>query len=129
MHFFWGGDMPHYSPPLPFWRAERGAHVCWPAGACAPLGGCGRARLLACPGPCHGSRPRTCVLAGRPAPVPAWAVARPLTHLAPNIGYVTIKPMTKYCQVFMLSLAGVQQDRNSGLACNYGAAIREKSVQ
>ena len=21
MHFFWGGDMPHYSPPLPFSRA------------------------------------------------------------------------------------------------------------
>ena len=36
--------------------------------------------------------------------------------LARNIGYVTIKPMTKYCPVFMLSLAGVQQDRNSGLA-------------
>ena len=49
--------------------------------------------------------------------------------LARNIGYVTIKPMTKYCLVFMLSLAGVQQDRNSGLVRNYGAAIREKSVQ
>ena len=28
--------------------------------------------------------------------------------LARNIGYVTIKPMTKYCPVFMLSLADVQ---------------------
>ena len=28
-----------------------------------------------------------------------------------------------------LALAGMQQDRNSGLARNYGAAIREKSVQ
>ena len=24
MHFFWGGDMPRYSPPLPFRGAERG---------------------------------------------------------------------------------------------------------
>ena len=48
--------------------------------------------------------------------------------LARNIGYQTIKPMTKYCPIFILSLAGVQQERNS-LACNYGAPICEKLVQ
>ena len=31
MHFFWGGDMPHYSPPLPFRRGRAGARACWPA--------------------------------------------------------------------------------------------------
>ena len=31
MHFFWGGDMPHYSPPLPFWRGRAGARACGPA--------------------------------------------------------------------------------------------------
>ena len=40
---------------------------------------------------------------------------------SPSMHY--FKPMTKYCPVFMLSLAGVQQDRNSGLARNYGAAL------
>ena len=37
--------------------------------------------------------------------------------------------MTKYCPIFILSLAGMQQDRNSGLARNYGAPICQKSVQ
>ena len=46
--------------------------------------------------------------------------------LAQNIGYGTIKLMTN---IFILSLAGVQQDRNSGLSHNYGATICEKWVQ
>ena len=29
MHFFWRGDMPHFSPPLPFGGADRGARECW----------------------------------------------------------------------------------------------------
>ena len=49
--------------------------------------------------------------------------------LTRNTGYETIKPMTKYCPIFILFLTGVQQDRNIGLARNYGAAICEKSVQ
>ena len=137
MHFFWEGDMPHYSPPLPFRRA------CWPARMDARRGGRGRARWLACPGPRPGSRKGTCALAGRPLAGALRLSARPRTHLAvtaprfspvcapllaeffhfltryislaQNIGYVTIKPMTKYCLVFRLSLAGVQQNRNSGL--------------
>ena len=55
MHFCWGGDMPSYSPPLPFRRGRAGARVCWPARP--------------------GSRPRTCALAGGPAPVPGSGVA------------------------------------------------------
>ena len=49
--------------------------------------------------------------------------------LARYIRYGTIKPVTKYCPIFILSLASVQQDRNSGLTRNDGAAICEKSVQ
>ena len=47
MHFLWGGDMPHYSPPLPFRRGRAGCPC-----------------LLA--SPARGSR--TCVLAGVPRP-------------------------------------------------------------
>ena len=69
----WGGDMPHYSPPLPFWRGRVGC-LCVLACACW-LGGRGCTRWLACPGPLQGSRPRTCALAGGPAPVPGAGVA------------------------------------------------------
>ena len=208
--------MPRYSPPLPFRRGRAGARACWPARAGAWLRGRGCARWLARPGRRPGSRPRTCALAGGPAPVPGSGVAvgragwrarargpgrgrvragwpagpRPCLargsrlaeaslrmggegecaqtgdsnagcdypvrgysifsgevtcpvillpsilgvaergaallaslcspfsgvfqfldryiSLARNIGYVTIKPMTKYCPVFMLSLADVQ---------------------
>ena len=48
MHFFWGGDMPHYSPPLPFQQDERGERACWPVSAGGRCGVCGQAR---CPGP------------------------------------------------------------------------------
>ena len=44
MHFFWGGDMPRYSPPLPFRRGRAGARACGPARG-AP--GSGVAVLLA----------------------------------------------------------------------------------
>ena len=45
MHFFWGGDMPRYSPPSIFGGSERGARVCWQARAALAdiLAGC-RAR-------------------------------------------------------------------------------------
>ena len=107
MHFFWGGDMPHYSPPIPFqrgpsgvskragqpgpgvlvvragWRAQARApglgrvRARWPEGPAPMPGAVGRglARWLACPGPRPGSRPRTCALAGGPAPVPDGGVA------------------------------------------------------
>ena len=143
MHFFWRGDMPHYSPPLPFRRgragcpfmlargqtarAQRGvAVVC--AGRRAPGRAQGhdrgRARWLGGRRPCPAWGSRTCTLAGGPSPVPDAGVASGRGLLrARNIRYVTIKPMTKYCPVFMLSLAGVPQDRNSGLVRNYDAAI------
>ena len=49
MHFFWGGDMPRYSPPLPFRRGRAGCPCVLPNPRGPP------ARWLACPGP----RPRT----------------------------------------------------------------------
>ena len=125
IHFFWGGDMPHYSPPLPF-RLGRAGCLCLLA---STLGGRGRSRWLVCPGTRPASRPHTCVLAGVPRPAPSHplgcdspaflaSLCSPFSRvfqfldryisLARNIGYVTIKPMTKYCPVFMLSLADVQ---------------------
>ena len=53
MQFFWGGDMPHYSPPLPF---RRGRAWC-PCVLVSPRG--------------HPARwSRTCALAGVPRPAP-----------------------------------------------------------
>ena len=54
MHFLWGGDMPHYSPPLPFRRGRAGC----PCVLASPRGR-----------PARGSR--TCVLAGVPRPAPS----------------------------------------------------------
>ena len=59
MHFFWGGDMPHYSPPLPFRRGREGC-------PCVLASSRGR--------PAQGSR--TCALAGVPRPVPRAAYVR-----------------------------------------------------
>ena len=147
-------EMPHFPSPLPFWvryapesRAPRP-----PAGraglrACAPAPGgqaglrprARKARALA-PGVQHGApgaAPRRRGAWGDPPmafpdflqiALSAESFDRYI-YLARNIGYGTIKPMTKYCPIFILSLAGVQQNRNIGLACNYGAAICEKSVQ
>ena len=53
MHFFWGGDMPNYSPPLPFRRGRGGC----PCVLASPLGR-----------PAWGSR--TCTLACVPRPEP-----------------------------------------------------------
>ena len=127
MHFFWGGDMPHYSPPLPFQRGRAGCPcvLASPRGRPAPGRGRVRARWPACQSPCpaRGSRalaptwlqqPR----ASRQSVLPIFPFLDRYISLARNIGYVTIKPMTKYCPVLMLYLAGVQQDRNSGLARN-----------
>ena len=41
MHFFWGGDKPRYSPPLPFRRGRAGCPYGWHASAGARLGGHG----------------------------------------------------------------------------------------
>ena len=127
--------MPHYSPSLHF----RQGRACWPARMGAPRG----ARVRAC----WPAGPRPCPAWGSRALSPTWlrqpallaSLCSPFSgvfpfldryiSLAQNIGYVNIKPMTKYCPVFMLSFSSVQQDRNSGLSRNYGAAIREKSVQ
>ena len=99
-----GGDMPHYSPPLPF----RGGRSGCPCVLDTPRG--------------HqewGSQMSTLAGVPRPAPrVPARQLCSPFSgvfqfldryiSLARNIRYVTIKPMTKYCPVFILSLADVQ---------------------
>ena len=100
-HFFWGGDMPHYSPPLPFRRGRAGC----PCVLASPRGR-----------PARGSR--TCALAGVPRPAPSHplgcdspaflaSLCSPFSRvfqfldryitcisLARKIGYVTIKPMT-----------------------------------
>ena len=69
MYFFWGGDMPHYSPPLPFWRGRAGC----PCVLASPRGctarGRGSARWLACPGP----RPRTRLAVTAPRFSPVFA--------------------------------------------------------
>ena len=57
-HFLWGGDMPHYSPPLPFRRGRAGC----PCVLASPRGR-----------PARGSR--TCALAGVPRPVPRAGAA------------------------------------------------------
>ena len=54
MHFFWGGNMPHYSPPLPFRWGRAGC----PCVMASPRGR-----------PARGSQ--TCVLAGVPRPAPS----------------------------------------------------------
>ena len=54
MHFFWGGDMPHYSPPLPFRRGRAGCPC-----------------VLASPRGRQARGSRTCVLAGVPRPAPS----------------------------------------------------------
>ena len=82
MHFFWGGDMPHYSPPLPFRRGDAGCPFLlasphgrpargrlgvvfagWCAQArvqsCAPGRGHVRGRWLAGPRPCPARGSRT----------------------------------------------------------------------
>ena len=94
MHFFWRGDMPHYSPPLPSQRgragcpfmlargqtarAQRGVTVVC-AGRRAPGRAQGqdrgRARWLAGRRPCPAWGSRTCTLAGGPSPVPGAGVA------------------------------------------------------
>ena len=151
MHFFWGGDMPHYSPPLPFWRGRVGC----PCVLASPRGR-----------PARGSR--TCTLAGMPRLAPrvtaayvrtGWRVrahdqrgGRAPSHplgcdspallaslcypfsgvfpfldryisLARKIRYVTIKP--GICFPWL----ACNKTEIAALPCNYGAAIREKSVQ
>ena len=100
MHFFWGGDMPRYSPPLPFRRGRAGGPCVLPS----PRGP-----------PARGSR--TCALAGVPRPAP-WHPTHPFLcspfsvvfqfldryiSLARKIGYVTIKPMTNTARYLCFS--------------------------
>ena len=79
MHFFWGGDMPHYSPPLPF---RRGRALC-PCMLASPRGarlrGRGLARCVACPGLPPGRafpawQSGVAVRAGQPAGAPGSGV-------------------------------------------------------
>ena len=67
MHFFWGGDMPHYSPPLPFRRGRAGARAFCPARG-APGSGVAVLRAV--------SRAQTCVPVRAPGPGAGVAVLR-----------------------------------------------------
>ena len=58
MHFFWGGDMPRYSPPLPFRRGRAGCPC-----------------VLACPRGRPARVSRMCALAGVPRPARRVAAA------------------------------------------------------
>ena len=69
MHFFWGGDMPHYSPPLPFRRGRAGCPCVLASPRGRPARGRGRARCVACPGP----RPRTRLAVTAPRFSPVFA--------------------------------------------------------
>ena len=71
MHFFWGGDMPHYSPPLPFWRGRAGCPCVLASPRRRPVQGSRTCALAGVPRPVPGSRPRTCAMAGGHASVPA----------------------------------------------------------
>ena len=107
MHFFWGGDMPHYSPPLPFRRGRAGCPC-----------------VLASPRGCPARGSRTCALAGVPRPAPSHplgcdspaflaSLCSPFSgvfqfldryiSLARKIGYVTIKPMTNTARYLCFS--------------------------
>ena len=148
MHFFWGGDMPRYSPPLPFRRGRAGCPCVLPS----PRGP-----------PARGSR--TCALAGVPRPAP-WHPSHPFLcspfsvvfqfldryiSLARKIGYVTIKPMTNTARYLCFSWlmcnrrekaawpaitvlrfeknrssGNVQKGQNFGLALNIGPAFSDR---
>ena len=108
MYFFSGGDMPHYSPPLPFRRGREG---CAGQPARVPARESRTCALAGVPRPAPGSLPRMCVLAGVPRPSPSHplgcdspaflaSLCSPFSRvfqfldryisLARNIGYVTI---------------------------------------
>ena len=74
MHFFWGGDMPRYSPPLPFRRGRAGC----PCVLACPRGRPARVSrmcaLAGVPRPAPRVAAMTCALAGGPAPVPGSGV-------------------------------------------------------
>ena len=154
MHFFCGGDMPHYSPPLPFRGAERGARACWPARAGARLGGRGcAAGWRAQPAPSH---PLGCdspaFLASLCSPFSGvFQFLDRYISLARKIGYVTIKPMTNTARYLCFSWlicnkrekavlpaitvlrfeknrssGNVQKRQNFGLALNIGPAISDR---
>ena len=138
MHFFCGGDMPHYSPPLPFRGPVRAGQ---PAGR-----------------PARGSR--SCALCGVPRPAPRVAAEYVRAgfqfldryiSLARKIGYVTIKPMTNTARYLCFSWlmcnrrekaawpaitvlrfeknrssGNVQKGQNFGLALNIGPAFSDR---
>ena len=155
LHFFLGGDMPHYSPPLPFRRGRAGCPCVLPS----PRGRTAR-----------GSR--TCALAGVPRPAPSHplgcdspaflaSLCSPFSgvfqfldryiSLARKIGYVTIKPMTNTARYLCFSWlmcnrrekeawpaitvlrfeknrssGNVQKGQNFGLALNIGPAFSDR---
>ena len=142
MHFFWGGDMPHYSPPLPFQRGRAGARACLPARGGARLGGRGRA--LGCDSPAF--------LASLCSPFSGvFQFLDRYISLARKIEYVTIKPMTNTARYLCFSWlmcnrrekaawpaitvlrfeknrssGNVQKGQNFGLALNIGPAFSDR---
>ena len=109
MHFFWGGDMPHYSPPLLFRRCRAGCQ-CMQASLrpCLALGSwTSTLAVVLRPAPLVPARPRL-RLSARPrthlavtalhfspvcAPLLVFQFLDRYISLARNIGYVTIKPI------------------------------------
>ena len=98
----------------------------WRARVHAWRGGRGRARWLACPCPRPGSQPRMCALAGGRAPSATIADGR--GTLEDGRGG-RIRPRCRRARTRFLVRPLAPTWPNSGLARNYGAAIREKSVQ
>ena len=111
MHFFWGGDMPRYSPPLPFRRGRAGCpcvlacprapgsgvadvRAGWFAQARAPGLGRVRARWPEGPRPCL-ARGCPCVLAsprGRGVRGRTRWLARPRLSARPHTPLVATVP-------------------------------------
>ena len=80
MHYFWRGDMPHFSPPLPFqpgagarpWRARSGAPAC--------------AGLRQSPTPAAGTSSTSAGLSGAPAGGGQWWSPDPRSRRAFDLG-------------------------------------------
>ena len=125
--------MPHFSPPLPFQRGRAGCPCVLAHGQLVPAAGV----AVVCAGwwgPCPTPWAGVVVIrAGRwgPRPTPWTGVVviragRWGPRPCPGRSLQRLRA-AKYCPVFMLSLAGVQQDRNSRLARNYGAFSDQQS--
>ena len=87
MHYFWRGDMPHFSPPLPF---QRGRAECRRVLAC-DLGGPDRGRpsVPGCcspPTPAAGASLTSAGLSGAPAGAGQWWSPDPRSRRAVDLG-------------------------------------------